>query len=155
MTGPLMQQLRALADARAAKIAHDDESRALRLAFEEQHFGLFVAQKDAASTVAALETSVRTLAAEAYLNTQEKKPAPGVEIKRFKTMKIVDPGAALAWSQRTGMALLPEAIDEAALLKIAAATPLPFVHYGEETRVTIATQLNAAVYAEVPVEASA
>lgn len=145
----LLEAVRALAQERADKVALDEKVRALRTAFDEEHQAVLFAQRLASDTIAKRETTVRQLALETYLNTEEKKPAPGIEIKQYKTMSVLDKPAALVWAKQTGMALIPECLDEKALFKIAAATPLPFVLYTEEPRVTIATQLPAAELLEV------
>lgn len=63
-----------------------------------------------------------------------------------------DDTAALAWARETKMALVPESLDRKNFEKIAKATPLPFVTYRQEPRVTLATQLNAALLVEPVVE---
>ena len=150
MSAPLMEQLRALANERADKLALDEAVKAARLAFEDQHKDLLFAQRLAGETIAKLELHVRLLGAEIYLNTGETKPAPGVVVKLFKTMEIADAAAALAWAQQTKIGLVPETYDAKAILKVAGVSALPFVLYGEEPRVTLATQLNAAELVEVP-----
>ena len=82
--------------------------------------------------------------AEEYARTDNKKPAPGVEVKLFKRLDY-DAGEALAWARSKQMCLVPEALNIAAFKKIAQATPLPFVFYHEEPQVTIATKLDEAL----------
>jgi hypothetical protein len=147
--GTLLDHVRTLAQLRDAKTVIDERLKAAKAAFDEQHKEDLFAQRFAVDTIAKQELVVRVLGAEVYLNTGEKKPAPGVEVKVFKTMEIVDQGAALEWAKLTNMALIPERVDEKALYKIAAATPLPFVHYSEDPKVTIGTALKVEELVEV------
>ena len=152
MTQPtLLDHLRALAEERDAKAVIDARVKELRAAFDEANKELFYAQRLGAEMIVRHETAVRKAGAEIYLNTGEKKPAPGVEVKIYKSLSIIDPAAALAWATEKQMALIPARVDEKALLAIAAAMtpPLPFVLQSEEPKVTIATQLKLEQLAEV------
>ena len=149
MSAPLLEMLRALANERADKVAIDEAVKSARATFEAEHQALLFAHRLAGETIAKLELAVRVLGAEVYLNTADKHPAPGVEVKLFKTMEIADKAAALVWAKQTNIGLVPETIDTKAVLKVASMSPLPFVLYGEEARVTIATQLPAAELVEV------
>jgi hypothetical protein len=146
----LMDHVRHLAIARADKALLDQRMKAARVAFDEEHKELIFMQRFALDQVTKAEGVVRQTAGEVYLNTGEKKPAPGVEVKVYKTMEIADNAAALAWAQQTKIGLVPETFDAKAILKVAAVSPLPFVYYIDDPRVTIATQLNAAELSEVP-----
>jgi hypothetical protein len=145
----LMDHVRHLAIARADKALLDQRMKAARVAFEE-HKELIFMQRFALDQVTKAEGVVRQTAGEVYLNTGEKRPAPGVEVKVYKTMEIADNAAALAWAQQTKIGIVPETFDAKAILKVAAVSPLPFVLYIDDPRVTIATQLNAAELREVP-----
>lgn len=148
-TPTLLDHVRQLAIARADKALLDERMKAARAAFDEEHKELIFMQRFALDLVTKAEAVVRQSAGEVFLNTGEKKPAPGVEIKMYKTMEIVDEKMALGWAQATKIGLVPETFDLKAILKVAAVSPLAFVHYNEEPKVTIATQLRVEELAEV------
>lgn len=149
MSQTLIQALRRLADARADAADLADELKAKKAEFEFANGQLIAEAKGAADHVATLEAEVRALGEAHYATTKEKDIAPGVTVKLFKTFTITDREQALAWAKETKLALIPESLDEKGLQKIAAVTPLPFVECSEVPKVTIATQLNAAVYADL------
>jgi hypothetical protein len=147
VSAALKQQLRALADARAERDTLVDEIRARNKAFEEANGDLIAAGNGAKMRVEQLESEVRALALHTFDVSQDKKPAPGVEIVLASKLYYDEP-AAFAWAQQTGMAVTPACLDKKAFEKIAKATVLPFVEYHQEPAVRIATQLNAAAYAD-------
>jgi hypothetical protein len=146
--GTLLDHVRTLAQLRDAKAVIDERLKAAKAAFAETHKEDIYAQRLAADTIVKQELAVRQLAGEIYLNTGEKKPAPGVEVKVFKTMEIVDATMALGWAQATKIGLVPETFDAKAILKVAAVSPLAFVMYGEDPKVVIATELAVDEMAE-------
>jgi hypothetical protein len=147
MSAALRNHLRTLADARANQLAIDEEVRRVRAEFDAANHALLANQRDGKGLIEALERDARALALALYAVTGEKSVAPGVEIKVGKEY-VYGPADALAWARETKMCLLPESLDEKAFKKIAAATPLPFVTIREEPKAFLATQLNAAEYAE-------
>lgn len=140
----LAQQARMVARIRRAyarlvaeiKAAED----ALRVSLAEK-----IAEKQyEAGALEAAEAQLRALAIEHFTRTGERKPTPGVEIK-MKTSLDYDAVAALAWAKQTGLALVPESVDDKALRQIAKATPLPFVTTTETPQAQIATDLEKAL----------
>lgn len=147
MATTLIEAVRELHAARAAaavtKAAVDDS----RKAWEAANAPLLATKKLQDEAVAAAETTVRALADAAYkANPADRKPAPGVEIKMFKTI-LYNAERALEWAKKAGMCLIPEQLDEKAFGKVAQATKLDFVSYGEEPKVQIATDLEKALAA--------
>jgi hypothetical protein len=151
MTSTILQSLRRLADARAEREALAGELKLRREQFDAENAALIADVKSAADTVEAAEREVRALAEATYRATGEKAVAPGVVVKLFTTPRITDRVAAETWARETKLALIPESLDEKALFKIAAVSPLPFVELLETPKVTIATQLNAAELSNVEV----
>jgi hypothetical protein len=148
MSAALRTQLRTLADARANQLAIDEEVRRVRAEFDAANHALLANQRDGKLNIEALEREARALALVEYKATGKKDVAPGVSIKIGKEY-VYSRADALAWARETKLCLLPESLDEAAFKKIASATPLPFVTVESTPAAFIATQLNAAEYAEV------
>ncbi len=94
--------------------------------------------------IGALEDEIRASTLVLHATTGEPKPVPGVQVKMVKTYAI-DEVAGLAWARVAKMALIPESLDLAAVKKIAAATPLPFVVMTPEPRAEIASDLTKAL----------
>lgn len=120
--------------------------KAAREAFERTYAIAIAESRQDAAAVEIAETALRAIVAECYAATAEKKPAPGVEVKTRATLSY-DRAEALRWGKSVGMALVPESLDVKAFEKIAKATRLDFVTYGEEPMVTIATDLDKALAA--------
>lgn len=110
--------------------------------------------------VEAEESGLRGMAQIVAEQTGNKKPAPGIEVVGKTTYTISDRAAALAWAKKTGLALVPESVDEKALLAFAKTLPkgylgataafyygwrLDFVTVEEGLAVKIATDLTAAL----------
>jgi hypothetical protein len=77
-----------------------------------------------------------------------KRPAPGVLIKLGEKL-VYDAARAFTWAKEKQMALVPESLDVAAFEKIAGATKIDFVTTAEAPKVTISTDLDKALAAEV------
>ena len=148
MSAALMQQMRLLADMRAAHAALADEMKARRDAFDFKNADLAQSLRTSSLRLTDLECEARAIALNAYKATGSKEPAPGVEIKVGKAY-LYTPADALAWAKETKLCLVPESLDAKAFDKIAKATPLPFVTVREDPKVFIATQLNASLFVEV------
>lgn len=147
----ILLAVRRVADARADREALAAELKLRREQFDAENAALIADVKTAADAVESAERELRALAEAQYRVTGEKAVAPGVTIKLFTTPRVIDRVAAETWARETKLALIPESLDEKALFKIAAVSPLPFVEMLETPKVTIATQLNAAVLAEAEV----
>lgn len=112
-----------------------------RAAFDGTHTELIEAVAREKQAVADAELMLRSLVGAHYDMTGEKKPVAGVEVKERTKRTITDRAAALAWARQSGMALIPEDVDEKAVLKIASVTPLPFVTVTTEPQVNIDSTL--------------
>lgn len=146
MSAPLLERVRALAEARRALVSRQADYAIAQRRFEDATRDLRLAMNQAKDAVAAAEVTVRALAAEEYMLTGEKKPAPGIEIKLRATYQI-DEQTGLAWAKEKGLCLIPESLDVAAVKKMASVTPLPFVTVTHEPQPQIATDLDKALSA--------
>jgi len=133
--------------ARLRRIAADlaAEMRARVEAFDAANAAVLAHAKEAAADVDAAESALRALTLDHYGRTGEAKPTAGVEVKLYDTFALTDPAAALAWAKASGVALIPESVDQRALFKVAKVSPLPFVAAAKEPRVSIATDLAKAL----------
>lgn len=151
MTAGLTEAVRSVHETRQALATTEATIREQRAAFEAQIAGLLANQKAQRAAVEQAEVALKAMVTLAYAETHEKKPVLGVEVKTFQTIRY-DEARALEWGRTAGMCIVPESLDRKAFEKVAKATALPFVEYGEEVRVQIATDLSAAV---APTEVSA
>lgn len=133
-----------LAKLRRESAEHAERIRLAREAFERTYAVELLGARQAAAAVEIAETALRAVVAEHYATTQEKKPAPGIEVKLRRTLTY-DREAAFAWGKSAKLAIIPERLDDKAFEKIARATPLPFVTYADEPMVTLATDLEKAL----------
>lgn len=85
------------------------------------------------------EATLRELTLQAYAETKDKAPAPGVGIREITKLDY-DPRQALTWAANHGMALK---LDVGAFEKIAKVSPFVFVTISTEPQATIATNLEA------------
>lgn len=141
---PLLEAVRNLAQARSREYAAKAALAEKRAAFDAENAALIAAEKEAKAAVTAAETTVRALAETDFNERHDKKPVPGVEIKLFKTLRY-PADKALEWAKRTQMCLIPEQLDTEAFEKVAGATTLDFVEYGQDPRVQIAKDLEKAL----------
>ena len=144
--GEIARRVAELGQLRKQAVVDSINLRYAREAFERAHAFDIAKAKESQAAVDAAETALRAIVAEHYAATAEKKPAPGIEVKTRATLSY-DRAEALRWGKSVGMALVPEALDVKAFEKIAKATRLDFVTYGEEPMVTIATDLDKALAA--------
>ena len=144
MSEQLTCALRELASRRRDRDDVTRRLKELRDAFDAENARLINAVRMGAEQVAQQEDVVRALARVAFDSTQNPKPAPGVEVKQFKTYRY-DDGEAFAWAKRANVAVIPEQLDRKAFEKIAAASALDFVRVETEPRVAIATDLDKAL----------
>jgi hypothetical protein len=117
-----------------------------RIAFESTLLDDLIALEADKRAVEAEESGLRGMAQIVADQTGNRKPAPGVEVVGKTSYTISDTAAALAWAKKTGLALVPESVDEKALLAFAkAGQPFEFVTVEEGLAVKIATDLTAAL----------
>jgi len=143
----LPSSVRALAKARAALAATEAVVNAAREEFLSANAELFARYDAEKASAVAARSIVEALALEAFARLRTKKLMAGVEIKLRSTLTY-DKATALEWAKTSKMALLPESLDTKAFDKIAGATPLPFVQYGEVPVVNVASDLSAVLGAE-------
>lgn len=150
MSAAIRNALRLVADARADADAATEALKLKRALFASENAALTEHEASMKKVADVFETQAKSVLLAHFTATGEKSPVTGGEIKMFATMGYLHEDA-LKWARDKNMALVPESLDAKAFEKIAKATPLAFVVYGEEPRASIASQLNAALLAE-PVE---
>ena len=91
------------------------------------------------------EGALRKMTIEAYRQTGEKQPAPGVGV-RVTTRLRYELNKAFEWAQDHHIALK---LDVGTFEKLAKAQPLPFVEMIEDAQATIAADLQK-TYEEAP-----
>lgn len=137
----LIERVKELAALRERAADSAFRIKIVRECFEREHADLIASVRETAAIVAAAETALRAVALERYDITKERRPAPGVEIRLFKSYEI-DESAGLEWAKEKSICLIPERLDVAAVKKMATVVPLPFVVVDEEPRVMIASDLG-------------
>jgi hypothetical protein len=108
-------------------------------------------QKALAEQVAADEQAVRDEALKVYRRTDNKHSHPAVEIKERRKASIPNLARAFAWAkERMPLVILPESLDQKALMDFAlkSKTPVPFVEIKKEPTAQIASDLSKALIAE-------
>lgn len=106
--------------------------------FETRNRDVFNALSVAKEECTKAEQTLRDLTLQAYQETGNKAPAPGVDV-RIITKLIYDAGEALEWAKQHVLALK---LDTPVFEKIAKASKLDFVEMREEPQATIATDLS-------------
>jgi hypothetical protein len=148
----LTQLVFQLATARQRAGTADTAFRDAEARFKSEHQAIVEARDTARAEVAALEDQVRTVAVDVFQLTDEKKPAPGIEVVQ-ETVITYDPGQAFRWAVDHKMGLQ---LDEKAFAKIAAADPeglKDVVTISKRAKTKIATDLSKALGA-APAEAA-
>ncbi len=100
--------------------------------------------KDAEGIQGTAEATLKDIALAAYLESQDKRPGPGVEIK-VGTKLTYEPEEAFAWAKEHGLALMLNVRSFEALAK---ANPIPCVTSEPEPKTTISTDLRKALKTE-------
>jgi hypothetical protein len=134
---PIREQVKRVAAARAGLAEFQEDLVENQRAFDAANAQLLQDLGHARATVAAEEQALRAFAVTEYRATGETHPAPGVSIKLVKTVDY-DVDEAFAWAKTQGMALK---LDEAALRKIAIATPIACAVVDEVPTAVIAQDL--------------
>ena len=96
---------------------------------------------DAQRIMVEAEKKLRDIALAAYLESQDKHPGPGVEIK-IRAKLDYDPVKALEWAKEHGLALMLNVRSFEALAK---ANPIPCVTSEPEPKATLATDMRKAL----------
>lgn len=148
--GNIVETLReALVELAAARIRADVSAnavRAARYAWEQAHSELLASAEADRRAAAEWEAQVRARAVEAIVATGQKRPAPGVEVRTVQDVQITDRAAALGWARASGVAYIPEQIDERALALAVTKADLtvPGVERTTSYKTVIATDLYGA-----------
>ena len=125
---------------KADKIAEEIATSVIGLTLSETE----ARQKDAKAEVAQLEQTIKSQAYLEWLqlpdHAENKHPFPGIDVKRFEIVKVIDEKKALAWAVQN----MPSALklNTSTLEKGVKALELDFIEKGEEFRVQIASNLD-------------
>lgn len=142
---PLLEAVENLAEARANVATLKAEFEVIEQVFLKENEARLQAIKLGALAVEVAESAVRALADLSYkADPTNRKPAPGVEIKIVKTYEV-DSAAGLAWAKEKQLCLIPEALDLAAVKKLATVQALPFVTVTETGKAFVAADLAKAL----------
>ncbi len=134
----LKEQIKAVARARAvAKLAADAKTAA-RLLWESEHKDLIINAEETDRFRQLAEDNLRLMTLQAYAETGNKTPAPGVGVRETTKLEY-DPKDALEWAMSHQIAL---SLDKKSFEGFAKATPLDFVTVTQEAHAIIATKLE-------------
>jgi hypothetical protein len=136
-TRTLREQIARVALLRRQATVFGAAMQRIREQFEQQHADEFQMLADLKAELGAEEQRLRQLTIEAYEQTGDKKPAPGVSIRAL-TELVYDPTQAFAWAKERGLALQ---LDTKAFEAIAKVTALDFVAKREAPQATLAREL--------------
>ena len=132
------QQIKRVQELRLALDSFVTAKANLEREFEWTNRELFKEFDNTKQLCAEAEKALRELTLQAYAETGNKAPAPGVGI-RIITRLVYDAGLALSWAKHHEIALK---LDTSAFEKIAKASKPDFVEIQEEAQATIATDLS-------------
>jgi hypothetical protein len=138
----LAEQVRRVQTLRNDLAGRQEELGEAQRQFLVAHAAQVLVIKERAAEVEAAEMALRALAIDHFTRTGETKPTAGVEVKQRNVYAITDAVAALAWAKSSGVGLVPESIDEKAILKVATVSTLPFVSHTTTPQAQIATDLD-------------
>jgi len=134
----LKEQIKVVVDARQRALVARDAKTASWYKWEQLNKGLLERVVVTGEQVADAEFLLRELTLQAYEETGNKAPAPGVGIREVTKLDY-DKTVAFKWATEHIMALK---LDITAFEKIVKASPLDFVRVYQEPQATIATQLE-------------
>ena len=137
MIEQLKGQIRVVAEARQKADEANHNLRSAQAIWEVANHILFEENELAKVQCGESEQLLRELTLQAYAETGNKAPAPGVGIREL-TVLTYDGKVAFDWAKAHTMALK---LDTSAFEKIAKADPPDFVKITTEPQATIATQL--------------
>jgi len=141
MIEQLKEQIKVVAEARRDSQEMADKRKSLYDEFQTTHCEFLGDVVVAATVVSEAEDKLRELTLQAYAETGNKAPAPGVGI-RERTILTYDNKVAFDWAKAHKMALK---LDTSAFEKIAKASPPDFVKITTEPQATIATNLDSKI----------
>jgi hypothetical protein len=142
----IADQVRRVAKLRRQRAEMNTKIEEARAAFFESIKHLTKEAEQLGSECASAEAMLRASTLAHYEQTKEARPAAGVQVKIFTHLEY-DREKADKWTRETGLARIPERLDETAFKAIAKAlidksTPIDFVVVKQEPKVTIATDLE-------------
>ena len=138
MIDQLQEQIKVVARARAIANDFTNAKNNAYTQWEEKHKTLLTAVEDIKVTVQVEEEKLRELTLQAYAETGNKAPAPGVGI-RERIVLTYETKIAFDWAKAHRMALR---LDTTAFEKIAKVDPPDFVKITTEPQAIIATNLE-------------
>ncbi len=138
MIEQLKAQIKVVAESRGlAQEASERKAEAYQKWLDD-HSQLLANESEARNHCQEAEVTLRELTLQAYAETGDKTPAPGVGI-RERTVLTYDGKVAFDWAKAHKMALQ---LDKRAFEKIAKADTPDFVKVSTEAQATIATNLD-------------
>ena len=141
----IAQRSREVQEARTLYASHKADLDKERAMFNESHAGQIALVKETGEMMAFRESDLREYAVRVYLDTGDKHPGAGVNIKDIVKLQY-DVTDALKWAKHHDVALV---LDKGTFEKIAKVTPPEFVRTVIEHQATIATDLDKALRDEV------
>ena len=138
MTDKLKEQIKLVVEARSTKVQLDQLKTERYSQWEYENHDLLLEISEARDRVGDVEERLRELTLQAYADTGNKAPAPGLGI-RERTVLTYENKVALDWAKAHKMAIQ---LDKKAFEKIAKADPPSFVTISTEPQATIATNLE-------------
>ena len=135
--GQLEEQIKVVAEARKRQYMVSLSSTVAQERWVQQNKALLDSVTDALQITTEAEVLLRELTLQAYAETGNKAPAPGVGIREVTKLDY-DNKVAFDWAKSHKMALQ---LDKKAFEKIARADTPDFVKITTEPQATIATQL--------------
>jgi len=134
----LLEQVKVVAEARQRALKALEAKNAARLKWESENRALLDEATLTAALVASEESKLRDLTLQAYHETGNKAPAPGVGVREVIRLDY-DPKEALKWATEHQIAL---SLDKKSFEGFAKATPLEFVKVTQEPQAIIAQDLS-------------
>jgi len=138
MGNQLQSQVQIVAEARSDNALFYERRKESLKKWEEENAMLLNDIADITAFLTGAESRLREMTLQAYAETGDKAPCPGVGIREITRLEY-DPQVALLWATDHRLSLK---LDTQAFEKIAKASPLEFVQIRQEAQATIATDLS-------------
>lgn len=142
----IRDQIQVVIEARKQAVGQTALIAESRKTWEQQNQVALDMVKLMTATCLAAEDKLRSLTLQAYVETGNKSPAPGVAIRILSKLEY-DAKEALTWAMSHQMSLK---LDVASFEKLAKASPLDFVKINEVPSATIAQDLEAVLNEKKP-----
>ncbi len=137
----IQEQIQKVIEARTLFRLEDGFYRQSKVDWELAHTNLIANREKATVALLEAETTLKQMAVDLYDQTQNRRPAPGLEVKLFQVLEYPQK-EALAWGLKTGLGVK---LDKDAFDKIAKVSPMSFVSIRMEPRCQIAEDLGKAL----------